>query len=278
MLKNLRIDALVELVSSAGKLIMQYYQSENIQIKTKADHSPVTNADQASNDLLIKGLSSIYPNTPIISEETIQTPFEIRKNWEYCWMIDPLDGTKEFIKRNGEFSVNLALIHNNKPVAGFIHFPVQGLTYYALEGQGAFKRSSKTDVRRLKIEYQKPRIESRNSKIRVMISRSHSGQHEMDFIEKLRSKGFETETLPHGSAMKHCLIAEGKGDIYPKFGICYEWDTAAGQIILEESGGRVTRTDNGESLSYNKVNLENPEFIMWGAGIPIDLLHNLQDS
>ncbi|MCD6346660.1 MAG: 3'(2'),5'-bisphosphate nucleotidase CysQ [Bacteroidales bacterium] len=278
MLKNLKIDALTDMVGSAGKLIMQYYQSKDIQIQTKADHSPVTNADQASNDLLIKRLSSLYPDIPIISEETIQTPYEIRKSWEYCWMIDPLDGTKEFIKRNGEFSVNLALIHKNKPIAGFIHFPVQGWTYYALKGQGAFKKSSKIDVRRLRTEYHIPRIESRTSKIRVMISRSHSGQREMEFIEKLRSKGFAIETLPHGSAMKHCLIAEGKGDIYPKFGICYEWDTAPGQLILEEAGGRVTRTDNGDSLSYNKANLENPEFIMWGAGIPTGLLHNSQDN
>ena len=291
MLEKLQVEPILELIKSAGELIMRFYTSGDIQIQTKADDSPVTNADKASNELILRGLLSRYPDIPIISEETAHTPYEIRKDWEYFWMVDPLDGTKEFIKRNGEFSINLALIHKKKPVAGFVHFPVQGWTYYAIKGGGAFKKESSFVIRlssfgRKKFsaisyqssEKQKSNIENRESKINVMISRSHSGARELDFVNKLKNKGYDVETLPHGSAMKHCLIAEGKGDIYPKFGICFEWDTAPGQIILEEAGGKVTRTDNGESLSYNKPHFENPEFIMWGPDIPTDLLRNSQGS
>ncbi len=280
MLKNLQVDPIVELVRSAGELIMGFYNSGNIQIQIKSDESPVTNADKAANEFILAGLKSLYPDIPIISEETTPVDYEIRKNWEYFWMVDPLDGTKEFIKRNGEFSVLLALIHHNKPIAGFIHFPVQGWTYYAMKGGGAFKiksslsRKGANTVENLHTgSLAEPHLKNPIllSRIRVMISRSHSGDREMEFIEKLRLKAYHVETLPHGSAMKHCLLAEGKGDIYPKFGICYEWDTAPGQIILEEAGGRVTRTDSNESLTYNKPDLENPEFIMWGPGIAIDL-------
>ncbi|MCK5822258.1 MAG: 3'(2'),5'-bisphosphate nucleotidase CysQ [Bacteroidales bacterium] len=277
MIKNFKVDPIIELIRSAGELIMQFYNSGNIQVQTKTDNSPVTNADNASNELILKGLSFLYPNIPIISEESDNTPYEIRKNWEYCWMVDPLDGTKEFINQNGEFSVNIALIHNNKPVAGFIYFPVQGWTYYAVKGQGAFKRESSFGRTKFsELSYQ--RSDNHKSKIRVMISRSHSGPRELEFVKELKNKGYKVKTLPHGSAMKHCLIAEGKGDIYPKFGACSEWDTAPGQIILEEAGGKVTRTDNGESLSYNKHDFINPEFVMWGPGIPTDLLSNHQGS
>lgn len=278
MLENLKVEPIIELIRSAGELIMQFYTSGDIQIQTKADASPVTNTDKASNELIVKGLSSLYPNIPLISEETEHTPYEIRKNWEYCWMLDPLDGTKEFIKRNGEFSVNLALIYKNKPVAGFIHFPVQGWTYFAIKEQGAFKRESSFVIRLSSCGRNNSSFSILHSTIRVMISRSHSGPREQEFIARLMKLGYNVETHPHGSAMKHCLIAEGKGDIYPKFGPCSEWDTAPGQIILEEAGGKVTRTDNGEPLSYNKPDFINPEFIMWGPGIPTDLLNNSQDS
>jgi 3'(2'), 5'-bisphosphate nucleotidase len=270
MLSDLRIDPLIDLLNSAGRIIMQFYQSGEINIQTKADNSPVTNADHSSNELILSGLSSLYPDTPVISEEMDNSAYDIRKNWDYCWMLDPLDGTKEFIKRNGEFSINLALIHHDKPIAGFIHFPVQGWTYYAIEGKGAFKKVLHHESYPLSdISFQNSFIPK--SHLRVMISRSHSGKREQAFINTLKDKGYEVETLAHGSAMKHCLIAEGLGDIYPKFGPCSEWDTAPGQIILQEVGGKITRCDNMKPLSYNKANFENPEFIMWGPGIPSDL-------
>ena len=276
--KRSRRGPLLDLLESAGKLIMEYYNSKAFEIESKADDSPVTTADKASNDLIIDGLTKLYPDIPIISEETTQIPYDIRKNWEYCWMLDPLDGTKEFIKRNGEFSINLALIHNHKPVEGYIHFPVQDWTYWAQKGKGAWKTDHLDIGGCDTVETQNFASLPRTSHIRIMISRSHAGQREHDFISQVKKLGYVVETLPHGSAMKHCLIAEGKGDIYPKFGICSEWDTAPGQIILEESGGKITQTDTGEALLYNKEDFANPEFIMWGNNVPKDLLNSLLNS
>ncbi len=272
-IEGLRISDLITVLEEAGELIMSFYHSGNIQVDIKVDDSPVTSADKASNDFILGKLQALYPDTPIISEETTHIPFEIRKNWEYCWMLDPLDGTKEFLKRNGEFSINLALIKDHLPVIGFVHFPVQKWTYFAIKGKGAYKLDSESVLSELPLDTSHLQLP-----VRIMISRSHSGQRELDFILKIQGLGYEVHTLPHGSAMKHCLIAEGLGDVYPKFGTCSEWDTAPGQLILEEAGGKITRTDNGKALTYNKQDFENPEFIMWGPNSPKDLLNNFPNS
>ncbi len=273
--QEIRVEPLVELLEAAGRLVMSYYQREDLGVELKADQSPVTQADQASNQFLIKRLNTLYPDTPIISEESDAPAFSIRKTWPFCWMIDPLDGTKEFLKHNGEFSINLALIHKHEPVVGFIHFPVQGWTYYAIKGMGAVKvtggRSYELRVASDELKVTSGELGVASSTIRVMISRSHAGEREFEFIEKLKTLGFEVETHPHGSAMKHCLVAEGKGDIYPKFGPCSEWDTAPGQLILHEAGGKLSSLQDGGPLRYNKGNFLNPEFIMFGNRVSLAL-------
>lgn len=270
----LRTSPILALLQSAGDLILSHYRAQDFEVDIKSDDSPVTTADKESNELIISGLKDLYPDIPIISEESTQVAYSIRKDWEYCWMVDPLDGTKEFLKQNGEFSINLALIHQHRPIAGFIHFPVLELSYLAQENKGAWKINPDRSM----IQLRPATLDLPKSKIRVLISRSHAGQHEYQFVDQVVKLGFPVETLAHGSAYKHCLLAEGRGDVYPKFGICSEWDTAPGQIILEEAGGIVTRTDTRQPLRYNKPDFSNPEFIMWGTQMPTALQQSLLDS
>ena len=280
MIDQINIDDLIDGLLSAGQIIMDYYHRQAVQVELKADQSPVTEADQASNNYLINLLTRLHPDVPIISEETEKVPYSIRKKWAYCWLVDPLDGTKEFLKKNGEFSINLALIHDDKPVVGLVHFPVQQWTYYAVKGKGMYKKTKFSDFSFQSSASKKESIgnntdnlvmgksgDIKKPSLEVMISRSHSGDREYAFIELLEQKGYCVNTHPHGSAMKHCLVAEGVGDIYPKFGSCSEWDTAPGQLIIEEAGGATTRVNDWLPLQYNKASFENPEFIMWGGQV-----------
>lgn len=262
-------DLIVKAVKSAinaGKATLEVYNSE-FAIKYKNDKSPLTQADIKSNEIITQNLQST--NIPILSEEGREIPYEERKNWEYLWLIDPLDGTKEFIKRNGEFTVNIALIHNQRPVQGIIYVPVSKTLYFASKGIGAFKIEnaeyliSKKDFtleeiidNALKLPYIK------NKKYKVVASRSHMSPETVEFIEKLRRKHNDIEIVSSGSSLKLCMVAEGKANIYPRFAPTMEWDTGAGHAIVEQSGGKVTQTNQQNELVYNKENLLNPWFIV----------------
>ena len=242
------IDKINEIAQQAGKAILDIYQRD-FQISEKADHSPLTEADLASHTVIVEALEKLTPEIPILSEESATIPYSTRKEWKTYWLIDPLDGTKEFIKRNGEFTVNIALIHQGRPVLGVVHVPVTDITYYGDFSQGAFKQDTGglTPIGVSK---------TRQSPLRVAGSRSHAGDSLKRFLEKLG----DHEMVSMGSSLKLCLVAEGKADIYPRLGPTSEWDTAAAQAVVEAAGGQVTDTTLNP-LRYNtKDSLLNPHF------------------
>ncbi len=218
---------------------------------------------------------------PVLSEEGKSIPYSERRAWEYFWLVDPLDGTKEFIKKNGEFTVNIALIHRTKPVLGVIYIPVTGVFYFAAQGFGSYimqagdvldesikvaedgLRTILHHSRRLPLNA--PVIDqSRPRKLVIAGSRSHATPELENFVNTMKKTHGEVDFVPAGSSLKFCLVAEGRADIYPRLGPTMEWDTAAGQIIVEEAGGSVQRTDASEPLKYNKENLLNPWFMVHG--------------
>lgn len=232
---------------SANGAIMNIYDSGDFSIEAKADNSPLTLADKASHLAIVAELEETH--LPILSEEGRDIPFEERKDWEYFWMIDPLDGTKEFIKRNGEFTVNIALIHQGRPVLGVVTVPVQGTIYHAIEGNGSFKDGKK-------IETSKKSSTERG--LRIVASRSHLSVETQEFIDQFE----KPDIVSKGSSLKLLMISEGTADLYPRYAPTMEWDTAAAQIIVEEAGGKVLQKDANESVIYNKQNLLNPWFLV----------------
>jgi len=237
----------------AGQAILEIYQSADFGIEIKSDDSPLTKADLAAHEIIVADLQKITPDVPVLSEESTKTPYSTRKQWNKYWLVDPLDGTKEFIKRNGEFTVNIALIEKGLPILSVIYVPVKDITYSAAKGYGAFK---KEDGNRFQIYTKKP---ARKKPI-VVGSRSHISQDVVDYLEKLG----EHKLISMGSSLKFCLVAEGKADLYPRLGLTREWDTAAAQCIVEQAGGRVVTLDNQTLLYNTKDNLLNPYFIVYG--------------
>lgn len=260
MKKNLVIAILASL--EAGNEIMNVYNSE-FKVELKDDKSPLTEADKRGNDKINSYL--IPTNIPIISEENKQTDYSERKNWSECWIVDPLDGTKEFVKRNGEFTVNIALIKNRKPSLGVIYVPVKKELYYADVDMGAvFKAKLErhdTSISEV-IDKTKTLTPKTNfNKIRVVGSRSHMSEKTMSFIEKLKEENKkDIEIVSKGSSLKFCLVAEGEADIYPRFAPTMEWDTAAGQAICKAAGVEVISLETNMELLYNKESLLNPWF------------------
>jgi 3'(2'), 5'-bisphosphate nucleotidase len=255
----------------AGEAILEVYNSD-FNVEQKVDKSPLTLADKRSHEIIFHHLNSFTSHLiPILSEEGKEIPYEERKNWEHFWLVDPLDGTKEFIKRNGEFTVNIALILKSRPVLGVIYIPVKGLFYFGAEGLGAFKLEKSVLVRGkegemklnelVKGSYRLP-LNNHKSKFTVIGSRSHMTKETEEYINKLKEKHGEIEIISAGSSLKFCLIAEGKAEIYPRFAPTMEWDTAAGQVIVEQAGGDVLTAKEGEVLKYNKEELRNPWFIV----------------
>lgn len=252
MKKEILLDRVIAIAREAGRAILDIYQT-NFEVSYKDDKSPLTLADKRAHQIIEQGLKALEPQFSILSEEGRDIPYEERKNWEYFWLVDPLDGTKEFIKRNGEFTVNIALIHKNRPVLGVIYSPVKDLMYYAEEGKGAFKLEGE---KLTKLNADKKATAGKNG-YRVIVSRSHMTPEVEEFLKGIPIK----EKISAGSSLKFCLVAEGKADIYPRFSPTMEWDTAAGQVIVEQAGGVVLNKDSGESLKYNKKNLKNQYFI-----------------
>jgi len=247
------IEPLVVLSRKAGDAILEVYATD-FDVQEKADDSPLTKADMASNKVIVEELRKLAPDIPIISEEFGLPEFEERGQWKRYWLIDPLDGTKEFVKRNGEFTVNIALIDGHKPVLGIVHVPVSGVTYTGCEGQGASKRHG--DEAPVTIEVAR----DSDNPVKVVGSRSHSGANLDHFFDALG----ETELVPMGSSLKFCVVAEGKAHVYPRLGLTSEWDTAAAQAVVEQAGGAVLELD-GTPLRYNaKTDILNPFFVVRG--------------
>lgn len=242
---NIDLEKLVKLTHKAGSAIMTVYNSDSFDIEYKDDDSPLTRADMAAHEIIKDGLMTLYPDIPVISEEGKSVPFQERRSWNRFWLVDPLDGTKEFIRRNGEFTVNIALIENNYPIAGVIYAPALETTYFADKSGGAHKqRNGGTPVA----------IKSNNvcdGGIIAIQSRSHSSTAEADFFSRHTISKF----ISKGSSLKLCLIADGTADLYFRAGPTWEWDTAAGQAIATIAGGTVI--DGDYELRYNKPSLRN---------------------
>jgi 3'(2'), 5'-bisphosphate nucleotidase len=248
------------------------------------DHSPLTLADQRSHDIIVDHLTdSSGKSLPILSEEGKGIPFEERCAWEYFWLIDPLDGTKEFIKRNGEFTVNIALIYQHRPILGVIYAPVNNVFYFASDGFGSYRlkndnafellEGKASEIERESVLkeilkqsdrlpcYDKP-LDTHDSQFVIVGSRSHPSKEFEAFVKTMRKQHSKVEVISSGSSLKLCLVAEGRADIYPRLGPTMEWDTAAGQAIVEQANGSVLNYETGEPLQYNKKNLLNSWFIV----------------
>lgn len=240
------------LSEEAGRAIMDVYATD-FSVEQKEDFSPLTAADMASHHAIAAGLAKLTPDIPVLSEESGSITWEQRREWPCFWMVDPLDGTKEFVKRNGEFTVNIALIGGHDAVLGAVHVPAKGETYIAARGLGAHKSAGGATA---PISVTSPAAKP----LRVAGSRSHGNEQTQRFIERMG----DTEMVAIGSALKLCLVAEGAIDIYPRFGPTSEWDTAAAQCVVEQAGGKVTET-NLEPLRYNaKESILNPFFLVFG--------------
>ena len=245
------LNEVIRITVAAGREILSVYE-QSYQIENKADGSPVTTADLCAHELIVRELSALTPNIPVLSEESSNIVASERLRWSAFWLVDPLDGTKEFIKRNGEFTVNIALIVNKKPVLGVIHIPVKNETYWGSKVNGSFYTNENNDVQQIQVskQYQKP--------IRIVASRSHPSKMLISLLEKIT----DYEILEVGSSMKFCLIASGQADCYPRFGPTSEWDTAAGEAIVKFAGGHMVTT-NGHVMNYNsKKHYLNPNFIV----------------
>ena len=247
------IDPVVSLAAEAGKAILEVYATD-FDVQEKDDQSPLTQADLASHRVIMQGLAELTPDIPVISEEAGLPDFDVRGQWNPYWLIDPLDGTKEFVKRNGEFTVNIALIENHQAVFGVVHVPVRNSTYSGCRGVGAELRTNGEEPRPIGVARESA------TPVRVVGSRSHRGASLDQFLQNLG----DFEMHPTGSSLKFCLIAEGAADVYPRLGLTSEWDTAAAQAVVEQAGGVVLELD-GNPLSYNnKSDILNPHFLVAG--------------
>lgn len=257
MLEKIDIQEVIAIAKQAGDEIMTIYNSTDFWVEFKDDDSPLTKADIASNTVIVSSLKKLYPEIPMLSEEEAEVPYEERQNWEYFWSIDPLDGTKEFVKRNGDFTVNIALIHRDTPVAGVIYAPVHDEVYYATAWQWAYKLQSDDTIVQLQ-----EKTEFSADTLRVVASRSHKWELLEGYLEDIKTeKNLEIDYVSVGSSLKFCIIADGRADIYPRFVPTMEWDTAAGQAILEELGYSILVYPEWIPLRYNRENLRNPFFI-----------------
>lgn len=286
LLESFLVAALVA-AKKAGEAILEVYRGD-IYVTYKKDDSPLTVADKHAHRTILSHLSSVSTgNIPILSEEGKHIPYEKRKNWEYFWLVDPLDGTKEFVKRRDEFTVNIALIKENRPVAGIVYPPAVGCLYFAAEGLGSYKLEDVEVVGKLLVEEQRWSEENlpledlvdravklpihetgerSTDQLNLVGSRSHGTEALSEFVERIKQQHKNVGFVSAGSALKFCLVAEGSADLYPRFGPTMEWDTAAGHCVVEQSGGTVVSMREKRPLEYNKRDLHNPHFICIGTG------------
>lgn len=256
-LKRLCLEC-VTIAREAGDAILTIYNT-GFNVEEKEDNSPLTDADLASHNLILQRLSELTPDIPILSEESAKLSFAERSSWETYWLVDPLDGTREFVKRNGEFTVNIALIHQHQSIIGVINVPVLDVDYYAWQGGGCYKAEQKGEARKISVK------KLDNSPLIIAGSRSHGSEMMQRYIAQLGADhGGEPKTLSMGSSLKFCLVAEGRADLYPRLGLTSEWDTAAAHCIVVQAGGYITKTDMSP-LEYNtKDSLLNPFFFVFG--------------
>jgi len=248
-LNNINIKYIKNIALKAGSAIMQIYKKDFI-VEYKDDNSPLTEADLKANDIICSTLEKLYPNIPIMSEENKQTDYEVRKKWEYYWCIDPIDGTKEFIKKNGEFTVNIALVHKDTPVIGVVYAPALDDLYYS-DGSTSYKNGQKLP---LKIN------ENPKEKLCVVTSKSHLSKETQEFIDKLDTN--IVEQVSKGSSLKLCMVAAGEADIYPRLAPTMEWDTAAADAVVRATGKMTYQFDSDKPVTYNKKDLLNPWFVV----------------
>jgi 3'(2'), 5'-bisphosphate nucleotidase len=247
----------------AGKSILTIYKLAAIDVTYKDDRTPLTLADRASHDVIVKSLAGT--DIPVLSEEDSRAhDFSERSAWTTCWIVDPLDGTKEFIKRNGEFTVNIALAVNGKPVLGVIYTPVQDILHFAAEGMGSFRVENAcaiTSDEDFFTEAEKLPVQSPPAVFTIVGSRSHASPETEAYVEEQRKKHGEVDFVAAGSALKFCLIAEGIAHVYPRFAPTMEWDTAAGQVIVEQAGGKMVEWPSEVPIKYNREQLRNTWFL-----------------
>jgi 3'(2'), 5'-bisphosphate nucleotidase len=257
MKTTIDLQKLASIARDAGRVILSIYNdpSADFNISKKADDSPLTAADRASNQVIVSGLEQHYSEIPILSEEGKEIDFATRSNWDRFWLVDPLDGTKEFIKRNGEFTVNIALIEAGEPVLGVVYAPVLDRMFVGDE-RGAFELDSEGNQAAIHAND----WDENKSGLKVVASRSHPSPELAEFIDSLN----KPELVSMGSSLKIVLVATGEADVYPRLGPTMEWDTAAAHAVVAAAGGNVTRHDTGEALTYNKESLLNPWFIVKG--------------
>lgn len=252
------IQEVIKIAEQAGQAILEIY-NKDFSIEYKDDKSPLTEADKVSNQIIVDALKQLTPEIPIISEENKLIDYSERKNWIKCWVVDPIDGTKEFIKKNGEFTVNIALIENGEPILSVLSVPAQNKVFYAEKGCGSFVIEN-GNVKIIKIN------DSITDTIRIVGSRSHQTPELLAYVEEQKLKYKNVEFVAAGSSLKFCLIAENKADVYPRLGPTMEWDTAAGQLIATEAGAEVLVWETKQVLNYNRENLLNPYFVVQPKG------------
>jgi len=250
------VKQVIKIAREAGAAIQEIYEgSAGMKIEKKADDSPLTFADRTANKIICDALEKLPVRYPIISEENKAIPYEERKNFDYCWLVDPLDGTKEFIKRNGEFTVNIALIHQQQIVLGVVYASDRDEMYWAVKDEGAFQVIDGENVRLSAQDFT-----MKDEGLKIVCSRSHLNEGTQAFVDQL----VNPELVATGSSLKFLIIAAGKAHVYPRLAPTMEWDTGAAQIILEEAGGSVIDHNTKSTLLYNKENLLNPHFVAYG--------------
>jgi 3'(2'), 5'-bisphosphate nucleotidase len=271
------LETAVQAALSAGSVILDIYNTP-FDVSYKDDHSPLTIADRKSHELINTLLSERKTSAPVLSEEGKKTPYGERKKWKLVWLVDPLDGTKEFIRHNGEFTVNIALIEKGRPVVGVVYAPVTDTLYFAQTHHGAYRinkaryrlKSGENISMIISMAETLP-VEQRadNNTLVIAASRSHFSGKTEEYCSRLKGNGRKIEFVFAGSALKFCLLAEGKADLYPRLGTTMEWDTAAGHAIAEEAGATIAVYETNQPLVYNKENLTNPWFVVRGKGCSI---------
>ena len=255
MIGQIQEKKIISIAKKAGDAILEIYHHADFSkvVDFKGDNSPLTLGDKASHEVIMEELSVLHPEIPIISEEGKDIPYEQRKSYDTFWLIDPLDGTKEFIKRNGEFTVNIALIQNGRPIFGVVHVPYLGITYYGSQDGGAFLLEKDQPARPIRVNFK--------DSARVAVrSKSHASPEEEGVLARYDA----VESISRGSSLKFCMVAEGKADIYYRHGPTMEWDTAAGQAVVEAAGGKVFVGTSDQVFTYNKESLLNSSFLCLG--------------